>query len=361
MEENKTNKAVKKVQKSSPSLQKKKTAKKPTKKISKPVAEKTTVKKSTKTISKPVAEKNTTKVVKKVEPRVEEKVVVEIQNEEKDNTRLHLSPNRKTENKRLAILLGFVGIMVLVGVISAIVTNAKVSKTMQSVRDAVSGESTKAIYIEKTGCSYCELNQTNIDGMKDNYGVQFIDINLSDLNDKNMNELKALLKLKELSTPTLVIVGNNEVKETSIGLTSYSGLFKILQKHSLVNENQKLILNYVDYNNYKNLIKSKEPQIIVLAASTCHYCLSEHPILEKIATEKKLKINYMYLDENFGTEADKTKYAEFQKSMTWFSENSNWGTPTTLIVKEGKVLNALSGYHSYEDVVKFFTDNGLIK
>lgn len=348
MEEKKTKKVVKKVNSTTKKNQNEKT----TKKVNTKTTTKVTPKKSIAVASK--------KDETKIQPKVEEKVNFEVK-EENDNTRLHLSPNRKTENTRLAILVGFIAILVLVGVVSAFITNAKINETMQNVRDAISSETPKAIYIEKTGCSYCELNETNINGMKDNYNAEFIEINLSDLNDKNMGELKSLLKLEELSTPTLVIVGNGEVKETSIGLSTYNGLFKLLQKHSLINADKKLILNYIDYNNYKNLIKSKEPQVIVLAASTCHYCLSEHPILEKISTEKKLKINYMYLDENFGTKDDEKNYTEFKKSLSWFSENSNWGTPTTLIVKDGKVVNALSGYHSYEDVTKFFTENGLIK
>ena len=95
-----------------------------------------------------------------------------------------------------------------------------------------------------------------------------------------------------------------------------------------------------------------------MATSTCKFCLAEHPVLIDIAKETGAKINYLYLDYMFNSQEE---YDEFMSSLKWFEDNTDWGTPTTLIVKNKEVRNYLSGYREKDEVISYYKENGIIK
>ena len=136
--------------------------------------------------------------------------------------------------------------------------------------------------------------------------------------------------------------------------------FSTLQKNGIIAKDAKLVLNYIDYAQYKKVIKSSTPQIIVLGSSTCHFCLELRPILDEVVKETGVKVNWLYLDSAFTSGEEDSEYNEFLTSLSWFKENENFGTPTTLLVKNGEVQSALSGYREKEDILKFLEQNKLI-
>ncbi len=66
----------------------------------------------------------------------------------------------------------------------------------------------------------------------------------------------------------------------------------------------------------------------------------------------------MYLDRAILSQEE---YDKFMGSMTWFNDNSDFGTPTTLIVKNKEVVSELSGYRTKDEMISFLKDNGIIK
>ena len=51
---------------------------------------------------------------------------------------------------------------------------------------------------------------------------------------------------------------------------------------------------------------------------------------------------------------------KLSKYVSYLGENE-WGTPLTLIVNNGKVVDSANGLLDYDGYVKLFRDNGFIK
>ncbi|MBR1376440.1 MAG: thioredoxin family protein [Bacilli bacterium] len=265
-----------------------------------------------------------------------------------------------SENTRVYLLLAIFAILVL-AIIGICINNSKKSgKIVEEVKTLIGSDTPQVIYIMRDGCTYCERNVSNMESIVNEYGLKYYNIDIDDLKDEDAYELLTILGVdtNNFGTPYMVIVKNNEVLDYLSGLPSYSNLFSFLKENGAIADDSKLYLNYIDYSDYKKIIKSNDDEVIVLAASDCQYCLAEHPILIEVAKETGAKINYMYLDYSFNSQEE---YDEFLNSLEWLEENPNWGTPTTLIVNNKKVIDALDGYRSKEQIISFYKVNGIVK
>lgn len=135
----------------------------------------------------------------------------------------------------------------------------------------------------------------------------------------------------------LVIVGicifyqvDNKDKNTATGVTS--------------EESSEIMDDFYKYFN------SKKTRIIFYASSTCGYCKLETPIMEQI--DKDYKINYLYVDASKLTKNDREKMLK--------ELNIEPSTPTTVIVKDGKVLDTQVGYVDGGKMVEFLKENKIL-
>ena len=110
--------------------------------------------------------------------------------------------------------------------------------------------------------------------------------------------------------------------------------------------------NKVSLDEYLSLIKKDEKSIVLIARPTCAYCQKFTPILKQAMEDMKLTINY--IDTDTLSEDD---WSKFTDSLDYL-KNNEWGTPTVLIVQNGKSVAENSGYVELETIKKFFTDNG---
>ena len=132
--------------------------------------------------------------------------------------------------------------------------------------------------------------------------------------------------------------------------------YYFLKKYNFIDSNSKLKLNYVDYSGYKKIVSSEDTNILVIGQTTCGYCIKAKPILNQIAIDKNIKINYLNITKLSDEEKNK-----FTKYLDYFSENTEWGTPLTLIVKNGKVVDSANGLLDYDGYVSLFEKNGMVK
>ncbi len=110
--------------------------------------------------------------------------------------------------------------------------------------------------------------------------------------------------------------------------------------------------NEVSLDEYLSLIKKDEKSIVLIARPTCTYCQKFTPILKQAMEDMKLTINYINTDN-----LSEDDWSKFSDSLDYL-KNNEWGTPTVLIVQNGKSLAENSGYVELETIKKFFTDNG---
>ena len=113
--------------------------------------------------------------------------------------------------------------------------------------------------------------------------------------------------------------------------------------------------NEVNLDQYINLINGTEKSIVLVARPTCSYCELFTPILKQAMEDMNLTINYVNTD-NFSSD----DWTKFQNSFDYLASDE-WGTPLTLIVQNGEIVDKNNGYVELDAIKEFFTKNGLGK
>lgn len=111
--------------------------------------------------------------------------------------------------------------------------------------------------------------------------------------------------------------------------------------------------NEVTLDEYLDLVNASEKSIILVARPTCSYCEAFTPILSEAADDLNLTVNY--IDTDKFTEED---WSTFTASLDYLA-NEEWGTPLTMIVQNGNLIDTNNGYVELDTIKDFFTSNGL--
>lgn len=111
--------------------------------------------------------------------------------------------------------------------------------------------------------------------------------------------------------------------------------------------------NEVSINEYIELLNDEEESIVLVARPTCSFCEKFTPILKEAADDMNLTINYLNTDDF--TEED---WKAFQDTDAYL-QGDEWGTPLTMIVSNGSLVDYNNGYVELDEIKEFFTNNGL--
>lgn len=221
------------------------------------------------------------------------------------------------------------------------------------------------IYYASSSCSYCELQKPILETIAEDYDIDYLEIDSATLGAKQREEILEKLEI-EHATPTTVIVENGEVVDTAVGYTDGQDYVEFFKENEIIPEDavysKENNLTFIEYNEYEELISDSKIHIIVIGQTTCSHCIAIKPALNSVAGDYDLTINYLNL-----TEMDEDEYNEFSESLKTigyddpeFVESGSFGTPLTLIVENGKVVDYISGSRTKSQLVKEFKKAGLI-
>jgi len=261
------------------------------------------------------------------------------------------------ENKKiLVIVLVVVAIFALIPIV-AIINVVKSKNIIEEFHETMNSEDLNLIYIGRDNCSYCNLFDEEIEFIDDEFDIDYLYINTNKLTNKDFDELLTTLDINEddFGTPYILITQNGEKLAEQPGYIPENQLFDFLQEYGLIEEDETLPLNYIDYEEYTNIIASQEKQIVVIAQSGCDGCLKARPVLYELAHEYGLKINY--LNASF---IDSENAEAFQTSLSYFEENGI-STPTMLVVSNNEVIDVLVGSVELEEYIDFLKTNSLME
>ena len=107
----------------------------------------------------------------------------------------------------------------------------------------------------------------------------------------------------------------------------------------------------IDIKGFVDLLNKDEKSVVLVARPGCTYCVMFTPVLYEVKEELGLEVYYVNTD-NF-TEED---FAEFSSTNKYLQE-TEWGTPLTMIVKSNTVIDAINGYVELEEAKDFFIKN----
>lgn len=258
------------------------------------------------------------------------------------------------ESKKMLIVVGVVVFAVL-GIFGFALTESKASEKMYNDFEAAfNGSENKLVYIGSSTCGYCQLLNPSLEDMKERYQFDYLYIDAAEISSGYLKKILAKLELSNLGTPYLAVVSNGKVVDTQNGYSDYDITFEFLQDNKIIAEDQELLLNYIDYEEYEKLLKSDEKNVIVVGQSTCSYCVQAKITLNEIVEENDITINYLnisYLTEEEGE--------KFESSLDYFEDS--WGTPIMMIVKDGKIVDIIEQYVEKDEYVEFLEENGVIE
>lgn len=254
----------------------------------------------------------------------------------------------------LVIAVAFIALIIGVNIAS----NQENQKTVDQYEKLLNSKTEELIFIGRPTCSYCEQLMPVLEEITGLYKVDYKYMNTDDLNSGTTDKLLKLFNT-DSSTPQLLIVKNGKVVKTQQGYTDREGLFKFLQEGNLIKKDEVLEANdshlkKIDYKKYDEYVYSKENKIIVIAQTGCSYCESAKPVLNALAKENEMEINWLNITEL--SEEDQTKVIQ---SFEIFNED--FGTPLIMIVRNGKVIDSVQGYENKDKYVEFFKKNEFIK
>ncbi len=258
------------------------------------------------------------------------------------------------ESKKFLVVLGVIVFVILGTIGFAFASSNKSEELYLQFEQAFNGDKNTLVYIGSSSCGYCSLLNPSLTDMKERYGFDYLYIDVNEMNKSHMSKLLSYLGLTKVGTPYLAIVANGKVVNTQNGYADYDVTFKFLQDNGIIAENAELLLNYIDgYEEYEKLLKSDDKSIIVVGQSTCGYCVQAKVILNEIAEENDVTINY--LNVSYLTEEEGEK---FTNSLDYFA--GNWGTPVMMITKDGEMVDIIEQLVTKEEYVEFLEKNEVL-
>ncbi|MBP3920033.1 MAG: hypothetical protein J6D28_00540 [Bacilli bacterium] len=262
--------------------------------------------------------------------------------------------NEKKKTIVLFVIAFFVILMIIVG---SLFEEMKSKNYLKDFYDVFDASENRLVMIGRDNCSWCLLFSPILEFMSEHYDFDFTYINTNELTD---GAFKRLLKdinvsADEFGTPLTLVVRDGAVVDSLSGYTDEPELLDFLKDHGFVDDKAKTVLNYIDYGEYKKIIKSKSAQILVIGQTTCSYCIKAKPVLSKVASDYDIDINFFNINEL--SEDDRKS---FEDSLSYYGDN-DWGTPLTLIVKNGEVIDDSNGMLDYDGYVSLFKKNNFIK
>lgn len=299
------------------------------------------------------------------------KLIKKTDNKQKINKNKKLSNKQKRNFEIIGFICSILLLVFLLFVIVKISTNVKSesTKTMQTFNEAYTSDELNIIFYydsNKTEDEEYEIQNRYLIDFKKSFKINYTEIDISKISEKNKNDINSKLGIAGTS-PSIIIVKNEKVVATSEGFIESHNLLNLLKDVGLIDEdaNYSQISNFkfINYKDYKKILKDKEINVIIVGKAACKYCMSAKPILNNIS--KAYKKEFKYLDLSDLSKDDvKAFFENIQKNGyddESLKESGIFNTPTILLTKDGKIISYLSGYRELDYYIEYLKENKAIK
>ena len=284
----------------------------------------------------------------------------------------------KKNNTMLVIITVIIIVLVVsvVGISYLVYKDITGDKKVNEWEELINSKENKVLYFGRNGCTWCVKYKPVLEALKEKYGVsyEYIDTDLV----SGFEELLARLGIdySKFATPDIVIVKKGKKVAELSGYKTPDELFEFYKKYNFIDKDVKYeeinideagiiinsdkeaypYLNILTYNDYLTMLNNSSKNILVIGQTTCGYCNQYKPILNEIAFDKNIIINYIDI-----TTLTQNEYQEFLSSLSYFNESKNWGTPLTLIVQDKKVIDYSEGMKNKKETISYYEGLGIIK
>lgn len=269
----------------------------------------------------------------------------------------------------LKIIGGILGVLLIIAILFIAVNNSKSSSStnkastnlVDKFNRYMESKKETVIYFGSKTCNYCSLETPIMKQIKKDYDMDYLYIDADKLTKDDKKKIINQLDIQG-STPTIAVVKNDEVIDVSEGYLDGKEMVKFLIKNKVLKKNAvytpEEYLTDINYSDYEEIIKKDELSIIVIGQTTCSHCIAVKPVLNHIAEDYNVTINYLNLT-NMDQE-DQNKLTDSLKEIG-YEDAENLGTPLTLIVKNNHLESKIEGENPPSYFIRQFRKAGLIK
>ena len=265
------------------------------------------------------------------------------------------------EQKKLYIVLGILVAFIVVIIGVNFINEYRSKQYLETFESTISSEEQNLILVGRDTCVYCQLFGPLLDYMSEQYKFEYLYVNVDKITSKGLDNVLDKLNIDKESfgTPHLSLVKSSTVIDEIAGYVDENELLEFLKKNGYAPESASLPINNISFDEYKEIINSDSPQIIVIGQTGCSHCMLAKPALLSIASEYNVKINYLNLTDLKEADTDNVLIDEFNSSLDYLN-NEQWGTPLMLVVKNGEVVSTSNGFVSKDVYVDFLKGQGFI-
>lgn len=255
----------------------------------------------------------------------------------------------KKSLKTWLIILGVLALVIVVPMLSN--NNSYLKKiSYERFETLLESEEFTMIYVGQKNCSHCENMKPALSDINKNYQTNINYLDYSKLTDEQRQEIKTITKSENEGTPTFIFVKGGEVIDSQVGESSKDDfLKKYSEAYSYVGKTYYKVVTAAEF---VKAYKNKSTDVFVIGQTTCGHCTNYKPTINKMARENDVVINY--IDYNTLTSDEQKEIGELDKRFDSF------GTPLTLIVKKGKILDEISGNTDYDTLYKKLKEYDLV-
>lgn len=279
----------------------------------------------------------------------------------------------KNKSKIFTVILAVVAailILLFLGIKlreSGIIGSVDSNKVVKEFNKLYKSEERTVIYYASPTCGYCSLLSPILNTISEDYDMEYFYLDSTKLSNSERKEVLKKLEIEKHATPITVIVEDGKVIDKVEGYVPADEYLEFFKKNEMVPEDAvysaEANINFIEFDEYKSLIKKEGTHIIVIGQTTCSHCIAIKPALNSVASDYELKINYINVDVL--SEEDSNEFFETLQDLEYndpdFVEKGSFGTPLILVVNNKKIENYIAGERTTSQLVREFKKFGLIK
>ena len=170
---------------------------------------------------------------------------------------------------------------------------------------------------------------------------------------ENSNIIIALVIVLAFLLVLAAAVGNKENDPNALSNDPSVILANAEKESKEISDEEKKAFNYINIDQYFELLGGDELSIILLARPGCQYCQIAEPIIQNVMYQYNLEVNYLNTDD-----FDEDALGRFINSDDMWSEG--FGTPMLYLVQKNGIIDVVDGVTDRAHYKEFFINHGYV-
>ena len=327
--------------------------------------------------------KENVKIVEKKEKKLKEEKeeveaeIVETESKKIESDRQKVINEKEENNNKTGLVLLLIILLIIVGICIFYQVDNKSKDNSNQVSSEESNEiidnfykyfnskKEKIIYYASSQCGYCELETPIMEQIEKDYDIDYLYIDSTKLTKSDKEKILKELDI-EHATPTTVVVKNGDILGTQVGYVDGGEMVEFLKENKILDKDAvytpEQYITFINYKEYNEILAQEGKNIITIGQTGCSHCIATKPVLNTIAKDYNITINYLNITEM--TQSERSSFTNSLSEIGYdeeeFVSSGNFGTPLTLIIENGKVSSYVSGERPTVQFIRAFKKAGII-